>query len=551
VPDAELPAYPRARRPDRHRVVESDGLRLAVWEWGDEDAPPLLLAHGGFDFAGTFDVFAPLLAAGGWRVVSWDQRGHGESDHAVLYGWDADLRDALRIVDTVTNAAIPMVGHSKGASLVVQLAEALPFRCSHVVNMEGLPSRRAWPELAEHDIPRFLGEEVRGWLDHRARAAGKLRRADTLEGLAERRRQQNPRLDPAWLRYLVGVGGRQDADGWRWKLDPSLRFGRFGPWRPEWALERLAYLRMPVLGVLGGQDEPMSWGTRPEDVLPYLPPGGRLEVFDDAGHFVHIERPDAVAGLVLEFLGPPGGGSPAVAVAGAPAESDSVGLVHSLAKLQLHRLAAGADASCHPLLLLHGLGERSPDHVPGGLERWPGPVYALDFTGHGGSTRPTGGGYTAELLMADADTALRHLGEATVHGRGLGAYIALLIAGARPDLVRGAILADGPGMIGGGPGPMSSLVHAFSTPPAARSAPERVENHCAPDPYALVEMSRDPRPPDYAAAITAVALHGTSLATPIAVVAVTRPAWLEAILLEPGVETMTLDEALRLYSMPS
>ena len=59
-------------------------------------APPLLLAHGGFDFAGTMDVFAPLLADAGWRVVCWDQRGHGDSDHALLYNWDADVRDAAR-----------------------------------------------------------------------------------------------------------------------------------------------------------------------------------------------------------------------------------------------------------------------------------------------------------------------------------------------------------------------------------------------------------------------------------------------------------------------
>ena len=55
--------------------------------------------------------------------------------------------------------------------------------------------------------------------------------------------------------------------------------------------------------------------------------------------------------------------------------------------------------------------------------------------------------------MGDADVALAHLGAATVLGRGLGAYVALLIAGARPHLVRGAVLCDGPGLAGGGIGP--------------------------------------------------------------------------------------------------
>ena len=82
---AETVSYPGARAPDRVRSVLSHGLRIAVHEWGDPGAPPVALAHGGFDFARTFDVFAPLLADAGWRVVSWDQRGHGDSQHAALY----------------------------------------------------------------------------------------------------------------------------------------------------------------------------------------------------------------------------------------------------------------------------------------------------------------------------------------------------------------------------------------------------------------------------------------------------------------------------------
>src|SRR5438093_11549317 len=90
---SEYVTYPGARRPDRFRRVESYGVGISVVEWGDPDAPVVMLAHGGFDFAGTFDVFAPMLAEAGWRAVSWDHRGHGDSDHAALYSWDADVRD--------------------------------------------------------------------------------------------------------------------------------------------------------------------------------------------------------------------------------------------------------------------------------------------------------------------------------------------------------------------------------------------------------------------------------------------------------------------------
>ena len=59
---------------------------------------------------------------------------------------------------------------------------------------------------------------------------------------------------------------------------------------------------MPVLAVLGMQPEVMGWGTGPEDVLPYLPPKARFVQLEDAGHFVHIEQPQVVVDLVLDFL---------------------------------------------------------------------------------------------------------------------------------------------------------------------------------------------------------------------------------------------------------
>src|SRR5690349_1179309 len=159
--------YPGARRPDRQRWVSNHGLRLSVWEWGDEDAPPLLLAHGGFDFAGTYDVFAPLLAAGGWRIVSWDFRGHGDSEHAALYSWQADLRDALAVLDSLGEPGpIPFVGHSKGAGILLDLAEAVPHRVSHVVNIDGLPSYRNQPDRSDHERTRMLSAELAAWLDH-------------------------------------------------------------------------------------------------------------------------------------------------------------------------------------------------------------------------------------------------------------------------------------------------------------------------------------------------------------------------------------------------
>ena len=299
----EAIAYPGARRPDRQRTVDSHGVAIAVHEWGDEAARPVLLAHGGMDFAGTFDVFAPMLADEGFRVVSWDHRGHGDSQHAALYNWEADMRDAALVFDSVSAEAVAVVGHSKGGSLMLQLADALPHRVSHLINLDGLPSRRSFPDVSDHQRTKLLAQELTSWLDKRRNLHEAQRRPGTIDDLAERRKRMNPRLEIEWLRYLVTVGAREDPDGWRWKIDPTMRFGGFGPWRPEWSMMRLPDIGVPVLAVLGTEPDPLGWGTPQVDVISHLPPGGRLEVLDGVGHFVHIEQPRAVADLVLEHLG--------------------------------------------------------------------------------------------------------------------------------------------------------------------------------------------------------------------------------------------------------
>ena len=208
-------------------------------------------------------------------------------------------------------------------------------------------------------------------------------------------------------------------------------------------------------------------------------------------------------------------------------------LLHNKVRLALHELRGGSGRS---LLLLHGLGEQSPATVPDHVAAWPGPVMALDFTGHGASTVPAGGGYSAEILLGDADVALAHLGEVTVVGRGLGGYVALMLAGARATQVRGTVICDGPGLWGGPTGPTST---SFATLP---------DTSTAPDPYALLELSRDLRPRDYAALFARLALEHSGLDEPITVAAIVRPPWLESVAGEMGVVEGSVEQALLTYS---
>ena len=213
-------------------------------------------------------------------------------------------------------------------------------------------------------------------------------------------------------------------------------------------------------------------------------------------------------------------------------------LVSGRLELALHTLAEG-DGRSHPLLLLHGLGEQSPMHRPACTDAWPGAVLALDFTGHGLSDVPVGGGYMPETLISDVDAVIADRGPVTILGRGLGAWIAVLTAGARTDSVLGVILADGSGLAGGGPQPPSPYVTVL--PASARSTP---------DPYALIELSRDVRPPDYVLDYVRFALEESELEDPVVVSARIRPEWLAAVAADPGVVEAPLAEAVASFIDP-
>jgi len=164
-------------------------------------------------------------------------------------------------------------------------------------------------------------------------------------------------------------------------------------------------------------------------------------------------------------------------------------------EIALHELRAGAGPT---LLALHALGGSARDFAALAAA-WPGRVLAPDLAGHGASGWARGGSYTPELLAADADAALSEAGDAVVVGRGLGAYVALLLAGARAARVRAALLLPGRGLAGGGPEPLREPLAARNADVLRMLDAAGASERAAFDPM-LAACETDPRPPDYARA---------------------------------------------------
>ncbi len=112
----------------RDRFVRLGDLSLHVQEWGDLDAPLLLLLHGLASTSHMFDLIAPPLAKH-FHVVAPDQRGHGLSDKpAGGYDFETIAGDVDRLLDHYHADKAILFGHSWGAYTTLYYAAAHPQR---------------------------------------------------------------------------------------------------------------------------------------------------------------------------------------------------------------------------------------------------------------------------------------------------------------------------------------------------------------------------------------------------------------------------------------
>lgn len=95
---------------------DGDGLTLAATAWGDADAVPVLFFHGGGQNRRAWADVARHVAKHGYLGITFDHRGHGESDWAKDgdYFVDAYARDVERIIQSF-DRPVALVGASRGA----------------------------------------------------------------------------------------------------------------------------------------------------------------------------------------------------------------------------------------------------------------------------------------------------------------------------------------------------------------------------------------------------------------------------------------------------
>lgn len=281
------------------RHFTSQRLPLAVHDWGNAGAPPLILLHGGRDHARNWDDVA-LRLRDRYHIHCPDLRGHGDSAWETdgLYAIDSYVLDLAVLVDTIGAAPLPIIAHSLGGQIAIRYTAAFPERVERLLAIEGLgPSPKM---IAEREaIPPAT--RLRSWIDDARRVDARPPRqmADLAEAEA-RLAKANERLSPAQVAHLAAHAVRPHPDGGlQWKYDERLSVWSPGDFSTEEKHALWSAITCPTLLVYGGA----SWASNPvTDGRAAYMPAAEVIVIDGAGHWVQHERFEPFMDAVERFL---------------------------------------------------------------------------------------------------------------------------------------------------------------------------------------------------------------------------------------------------------
>jgi pimeloyl-ACP methyl ester carboxylesterase len=120
-------------------TFDSDGVEIAFIDKGPQEAAPVLLIHGFASNVATNWIgpgWVETLTAAGYRVIAYDNRGHGRSAKLYAtedYGAPLMAEDARRLLDHLSLPSADIVGYSMGARIAAFLALAHPVRARSLV----------------------------------------------------------------------------------------------------------------------------------------------------------------------------------------------------------------------------------------------------------------------------------------------------------------------------------------------------------------------------------------------------------------------------------
>jgi pimeloyl-ACP methyl ester carboxylesterase len=284
------------------RTISANGLEFAYFEDGPAGGPLALCLHGFPDSAHTWRYLLPALAGAGFHAVAPFMRGYAPTQipDDGCYQVGALVRDANELHQALGGGDdAVIIGHDWGALATYGAVAHQPDRWRLAVTA-------AVPPTASIGMSLFTYAQLRSswymffFLSPLAELALPLDEFSFIDGL--------------WADWSPGYDGTQDVAMVKESIgDQAHILAAIGYYRalynpelqvPELADEQAASLLAtpkPTLYLHGRDDACMLLGSMGSP-LDFMADGSEVEIVDGAGHFLHVEQPDAVNRRILDFL---------------------------------------------------------------------------------------------------------------------------------------------------------------------------------------------------------------------------------------------------------
>lgn len=265
----------------------ANGLVLRADCFGAESENVALLAHGGGQTRHSWRKTGELLAAQGWYVVAYDQRGHGQSDWSDdgVYKLDFYAQDQLELAAQLPAKPV-VVGASLGG-LAALLAN-------------GLFSREAYRAVVLVDITPQMDQQG-------AFKVIEFMQANMAEGFADLEQAAEAIAVYTGRKKRIGSKGleknlRLCEDGnYRWHWDPKfLDLTQDRTASPQRLIDASLAIDEPMLLVRGHESDVVTEAVADEFLS--LKPDCHYVNVKDAKHMVAGDKNDIFAAEVIQFL---------------------------------------------------------------------------------------------------------------------------------------------------------------------------------------------------------------------------------------------------------
>ncbi len=271
-----------------HRWLSADGVMIAGDSWGYPEEHPVLLLHGGGQTRHSWKETGVRLAARGFHVISYDARGHGDSDWAddlTQYSMDHMIEDLCAVAGSLNGKPPILVGASMGGICSLLAVGEQRLLSSALVLVDVAPNIE---QTGRDEVFAFMKSGLEGF--------------DTLEAVAEAIANYQPHRSRRNQTDSLQKNIRLHTDcRYRWHWDPQwFLSAQKMPESSERRVKSAQALGLPTLLVRGENSNVLS----EDGAKAFLQqcPQAEFVGIKNAAHMVTGDKNDIFCDAILEFL---------------------------------------------------------------------------------------------------------------------------------------------------------------------------------------------------------------------------------------------------------